>query len=267
MLVIKYDGLDAENHRLDAQTGSESLDGFGHALTLIGHYAATGSVRFRAPYSDDVRFFFTANREGSLEWLLETAISHPGGVAFGLSAEGISALAMYVLTRTIGGEPAAELKEIETLAGAKQGDLEALIEAVEPALKRAHRTIGVSAATISLIDTRAGGDGVLFDESSKHYLENDLDGGSDTQDVSIGALNVNSRYGRAYFSDLGRTVPFRVDREASPRTMTELSRALDDYAKRNGVTVSITFRRIMSSDDRLKRVVIYDAQHLKGDEL
>lgn len=267
MLIIKYEGLDADHHRLDAQTGSESLAGFGHALTLIAHYAATGSVRFRAPYSDQVKFFFTANREGSLEWLLETAVSHPADIAFGLGVEGISALAMHVLARAIGAEPPDSLDKVHGLKSAREGDIEALVEAVEPALKRAHRTIGISASTISLIETQSRSLSVLFDQESKHYLEDDVDGGMLTQDVSVGALNVNSRYGRAYFSDLGRTVPFRVDREAHPRTMTELSRALDDYAKKNGVTVSITFRRIMSSDNRLKRVVIHNAKHLEGDEL
>ena len=266
MLILKYDGLDAERHRLDALTGGESLAGFGHALTLISHYAATGQVRFRAPYSRDVRFYFTGSRDGSLEWVIQTVANHPEAIALGLGANGLSALVAYVFNRAIGREPDTDLREIEKLDGARSGDLEALIEAVEPSVRRAHRVIGSSAAEITLFDPERPAARAYFDRTSKDYLENDLNGGISTQDVSVGALNVNSRYGRAFFADLGRTVPFKVAREAHPRTMTELSRGINNYAKKNGLTVSIRFMKILAVDDRLKRVIIYDAYHLESDD-
>lgn len=96
-------------------------------------------------------------------------------------------------------------------------------------------------------------------EATKEYLKSeDIDDRSRTQDVSVGALNVNSRNGRVYFHDLGRTVPFYVSREADNRTIPTLSRFLTQYAERTGATVNIQFRRIKYPDGRLKKIIIYD---------
>lgn len=263
MFILKYEGLDADRHLLDALTGGESLAGFGHALTLVAHYAATEKVKFRAPYSRDVRFYFQKSREGSLEWMLHAA--SPDNIALGLGAGGLINLVSYVFARSI-GQDSDLLDDVDGIEQ-RAGDLEALVEAVEPSLRKAHRAIGTTAKTITLFDNSSKKTSVFFDATSKEYLNDDIDAGTSTQDVSIPAMNINSRYGRAYFSDLSRTVPFKVSLDATPRTITELSRALDDYANKNGVTVNIRFLRIKSSDERLKRIVIYDAKHLDSDDL
>lgn len=261
-LILKYDGGDADEHRLDAQFGGESFAGIGHALTLVSHYAATGTVRQRAPYSKETRFYYTVPRKGSVEWLIETVINNPEAIMVGLGVNGVTELVKYVFSRAVGKAPKIEHPVVEALDENRSGDLEALVEAVEPALKRAHRVVGSSADKIVIINGNNNNVLVGFDAKSKAYLEEDVDAGRDTQDVTVSSLNVNSRYGRVFFGDLHRTVPFRVDRTARGRTITQLSKALDNYAKKNGRTVSITFSRIEASDGRLKRIVIHDARHL-----
>jgi hypothetical protein len=265
-LILKYEGDDADDHRLDVQLGGESLAGIGHALTLISHYAATGKVRQRAPYSEETRFYFTATQKGSIEWLIQTCINNPEAIMVGLGVNGITELVKYVFSRAVGKAPKINHNVVKALDEHRSGDLEALIEAVEPSLKRGHRVIGTSAQQITIVNGNNNQVLVGFDPGSKAYLEDDIDGGQSTQDVSISSLNVNSRYGRAYFGDLKRTVPFRVDRDASARTMTQLSKALDNYAKKTGRTVNITFTRIEATDERLKRIVIHDAKHLASDD-
>lgn len=261
MIILKYEGGDADDHRLDALTGGESLEGLGRALSLVAHFAATGEVRQRAPYSKEARFVFSANRAGSLEWLVEYVQNNPGEIALGLGVNGITALVAWVWAKAIGRAEKAP-KAIEALDEARSGDIEALVEAVEPSLKKAHRAIGPTAQQILIINGNNNNVIVGFDLKSRSYLEKDHDGGISTQDVSVASLNVNSRYGRVYFLDLGRTVPFKIDRDAHGRTLTELSKALDNYAKKTGATVNIRFRRIEAEDGRLKRIMIYDAWHL-----
>jgi hypothetical protein len=263
-IILKYEGLDADEHRLDAQFGGESLAGVGHALTLVSHYAATGVVRQRAPYSEETRFYFTAARPGSVDWLMQVVVNNPDAVMVGLGVNGVTELVKYVFSRAVGKTPKIEHPVVKALDHDRSGDLEALVEAVEPALKRAHRVIGASAQHITIINGSNNNVLVGFDAGSKAYLEEDVDRGRDTQDVSVSSLNVNSRYGRVYFQDLHRTVPFKVDRDARPRTITQLSKALDNYAKKTGRAVTITFSRIEASDGRLKRIVIHDARHLKA---
>ena len=86
---------------------------------------------------------------------------------------------------------------------------------------------------------------IRLDEETKKYLATEYpDEITSTQDVSVGALNVNSRNGRVFFHDLGRTVPFYVPRDAESRTVPTLSRFLTQYAEKTGATVNINFRRI-----------------------
>lgn len=106
---------------------------------------------------------------------------------------------------------------------------------------------------------------MALNENTKEYLDSeDIEPRRSAQDVSVSALNVNSRYGRVFFPDLGRTVPFKVPRDAAGRTMSMLSRYLVRYAERAGrranrpINVHIEFRRVHHTDGRLKRVIIYD---------
>ncbi|HXH53736.1 MAG TPA: hypothetical protein VNH53_09965 [Sphingomicrobium sp.] len=266
-LILKYEGLDADEHRLDAQFGGESLAGIGHGLTLISHYAATATVRQRAPYSEETRFYFVGSRQGSLDWLLQVVISNPDAVMVGLGVNGVTELVKYVFSRAIGKTPKITNPAVASLDKDRSGDLEALVEAVEPALKRGHRVIGESVRQITIINGSNNQVMVGFDAKSKAYLEEDVDAGTDTQDVSVASLNVNSKHGRVYFHDLKRTVPFKIDRDATLRTITQLSRALHYYARKTGRRVNIKFTRIEASDGRLKRILIHDAKHLTEDDV
>ena len=105
---------------------------------------------------------------------------------------------------------------------------------------------------------------MILNEESREYMETeDVVARVDVQDVSVGALNVNSRNGRVFFHDLGRTVPFYVPRDAEPRTIPILSRYLTQYAEKTGATVNIRFRRVRYADERLKRIIIYDCYSIR----
>ena len=88
----------------------------------------------------------------------------------------------------------------------------------------------------------------------------------DIQDVAISDLNVNDKTGRAYFLDLKRTIPFRVSKDADPKTMMVLSAGIDRYANKIAAPIRITFSRVEAIDGRLKRIVILKAEDV-SDEL
>jgi len=145
----------------------------------------------------------------------------------------------------------------------KSGDVEALTEAISPSLLRGHAWIGHPDQRISIKSGRQ----ILvdFNKKTKEYLKDEIaEEGRSTQDVSVAALNVNSKHGRVFFFDLGRTVPFRVDKNAEARTVPNLSRYLTQYADRTGATVNIQFKKIFYIDGRLKRIVIYDCYGVEG---
>ncbi|WP_426255289.1 hypothetical protein [Sphingomonas sp. DC2300-3] len=256
-LEICFTGSEARRHHIEANAGLESLAGLAHAATLIAHFAATNVVRQRQPYDDRLRFFFQEARPGSLTALLALG----GDLATGAAGNLVYDLVKGIWKRATGTE--GDLQAGDHLY--RGGDIDALTEAVSPSLLRGHAWIGDRDKNISIKTGRQ----ILLDLNSntKDYLKNEIfEEGTSTQDVSVAALNVNSRHGRAFFFDIGRTIPFKVDRNANPRTLPTLARFLRDYAERNGATVSIHFKKILYIDGRLKRVIIYDCYGVDGED-
>jgi aromatic ring-opening dioxygenase LigB subunit len=106
---------------------------------------------------------------------------------------------------------------------------------------------------------------VDFNQRTKQYLKDEIiEEGESTQDVSVAALNANSKYGRVFFLDLGRTIPFRVDKNAVARTVPNLSRYLTQYVDNTGATVNIRFKKVLHVDGRLKRIIISDCYGIEG---
>jgi hypothetical protein len=265
LLTVSFQGLDADNHHIEAYSGIESAAGLARTLTLIAHYAATGVVRHRWPFSDNAQVFLEGTEDGSFNWKMAlTVVGAP--LAIGLSTNAIYDLTKLVLVRAIGEEHAPQNQQIIELSEKKSGDIDALVEAVEPALKKAHYGIDQTATKITISDTTTKSVVVEFDGKSKSYLMDNVDGGLSEQDVSVSSLNANDRTGRAYFLDLKRTIPFRVDRDAAPGTMAVLSASLDQYVNRNPAPVRLYFKRIETTDGRLKRVEIHRAEDVSDDD-
>jgi len=258
---IKFAGGEADTHSIDLYEGAESLAGFGRVTALVAHYVATGEVRFRAPYSSQFQFQITGTEQGSLK-ILVRELSRLADQAQAASQRlRASALLRRVVRRATGNAAQGSLN----LPGweVPEGTVDALSEAATPGLQRAHRWIDREAKSIYL--NPDGADPIELNSITKQYLENEeISLQEDVQDVSVGALNVNSRNGRVFFHDLGRTVPFWVPKDATDRTIPTLSRYLTQYAEKTGATVNIRFKRVSFPDGRLKRLIVSDCYSLEG---
>ena len=265
-LMVTFSGLDADAGHLDVFSGVESMAGIARALTLIAHYCATGEVRHRFPFTDDVKFFLEGTEEGSFKWRLRlfvaAAASNP--LAINLASNVIYDISKLVITRAIGQEPKDITQDVQSLDRAKGGDINALVEAIEPALKKGHYGVGGTANSVTISEEYSKKIIIKFDQSSKDFLLQDIHGDDSSQQVSISALNANDGTGRAYFLDLHRTVPFRVSKSAKEGTLSTLSSSLDAYVNDDPAPVEISFERIETADGRLKRIVIFEARNVAG---
>jgi hypothetical protein len=252
-LIIKFQGAEAEGHRIEAKKGLEALAGFSAATARIAHYVAEGKVRYRQPFSDSVELYLERTEPGSLNFIFGTVVK--GARKVGEARQTTDRLIRRVIRRATG-----QAKEGSLTVGDREipaGDIDALAEAIEPSLRRAHAWTNTRGKSMTV----TGDDAKPFvlSKATKDYLDSEIeDDHESVQDVSVGALNVNGRTGGVYFHDLGRTVPFYVPRNAAARTITVLSRYLTQYAEKTGATVNISFRRIRYPDERLKRIIIHD---------
>jgi hypothetical protein len=248
---IKFVGEEAEEHRLEAYDGIKSLDGIIRVARIATHYAATGEVRFRAPYTDLLDTHISITQEGSFEMLFEQVSKITHGAAH--AKRKADALLNRVIRRGTGQAEHENLAVDDEVI--PSGDIEAMVEAAEGGLKSAHRWITSGNKRIYVNDDQGE---VELNSETRTYVEDVEMGQEVTRDVSVAALNVNNRTGRVYLHDEGRTVPFLIHRQAEGRTITTLSTFLDEYAHKTGATVNIRYRPMVHIDGRIKRIIIFD---------
>lgn len=252
-LKIKFSGGEADNNRLEAYDGLKSVDGLIRVARIATHYAATNEVRMRAPYTETLSMQLVTSQPGSFEMLFENVAKSLDSN----SAQRVKAVSSSLIDRLL-KRGTGQTDDAELVVDGQvipSGDIDAMAEASEAGLKAAHRWINSEQKKI--IVSGSGGKAKLNSET-REYVETEVDSGEAVQDVSVAALNVNSKNGRAYFYDEHRTIPFIVHRDAEPRTMSNLSKYLNEYARKTGATVNIRFRRIDHIDGRTKRIIIFD---------
>jgi hypothetical protein len=250
---IKFEGAEADENRLEAYEGIKSIEGLIRVARIATHYAATGEVRFRAPYTTLLEAQISQIQNGSFEMLFDYASRIASVVKADEAKTKAEALFTFLVRRGTGQTEDEDLEvEGEIIPS---GDIAAMSEAAESALKASHRWLDDDDKKITVVD---GDDSTSLDLETKEYVEEEFIGDEDTRDVRVAAMNVNSKNGRVYLLDEHRTVPFLVHRDATPRTVTNLSRYIPKYAQKTNETVNILYRPVRHIDERIKRLIIFD---------
>lgn len=264
-LIVSFRGLDADNHHVEAFAGARSIAGVSRSLALVANYASTGSVRYRYPFDQSLQFYIEGTIPGSFNWKL-ALVGVGGPLALGLSTNAVYDLGKLVIGKAVGSEVTQVVPEVADLNARRGGDIEALVEAAEPALKEAHYGIGSTTQQIIIINGNNNAPIVALDADTRDYLNTSIPAPVAVQDVSVAALNANDKTGRIFLFDLGRTVAFKISNEATGRTMVNLSRGLEQYARGTGATVEVRYQPIEAADGRVKRVIVYDAKFVEPDD-
>jgi hypothetical protein len=250
---IKFEGAEADENRLEAYEGIKSIEGLIRVARIATHYAATGEVRFRAPYTDLLEAQISQIQNGSFEMLFDYASRIVNAAQSFEAKEKAEALFSFLVRRGTGQTDEEELTVDDEII--PSGDIAAMSEAAESALKASHRWIDRGEKTITVFD---GDDSTTLDLDTKEYVEEEVIGDEATRDVRVAAINVNSKNGRVFLLDEHRTVPFIVHKDAAPRTVTNLSNYIPKYAKKTNETVNIRYRPVRHIDERIKRLIIFD---------
>jgi len=187
------------------------------------------------------------------------------GVAAGASV-GLPTLAFKLLRRVSARATGVPTRADETkaLEERHQGTFDALVEAAEPSLVRAHRVITSQKTTISF---KRKAFEFEFNRETKKYIEtNVLDDRASRTVGNVASLNVNSRTGRIFIDELGRGVPFLVHKDASDGTMRAMARSLENYASTRlaNSDLTIRYRATRAGDGTIKRIVVYSADFMFG---
>ena len=263
-LVARFTGDEAEKHRVPAHEGSQSLYGISRGIVLINHFISEGEIKKRAPFTQKTQLYLEPPQRGSLEAILTIAIENPQSLALGSGIIGGVIANLFTdalkttFNRVVGRDVSPESETLRKISEKHSGDFEALIDAIEPSARRGHTVIEQGVQKIAIVN---GDDNIInFDGETKKYVEySNKSQIFEEMDVSIGSLNVNTGYGRAFLIDTGKTVPFHIHNHASAKTGAVLSESLNRYAQEKDSNITVKYVKVTSSDGRIKKLIIHDA--------
>lgn len=263
--VAAFQGEEAERHQLPAYEGFQSLVGVSRSLLLISNYLTEGKIRKRAPFSSEIEFIIRPMRKGSFEAVISAIIEAPvpvqigGSIALSITASALYDVVKTVVRRAVGLTARPDTAQGRQIAEARSGDMEALVDAVEPALSLAHTAINSGANSIVLIGNN--NQIVTLDSGTREYVRTSIvDEKEEYVIVSVGSYNVNSRYGRVFLPDSQKTIPFVLSEQADEMTMRNLVGSLTSYAMRRNQWLRAVVRRVKSVDGRTKKFIILQAR-------
>ncbi|MDW6025174.1 hypothetical protein SAZ10_25780 [Mesorhizobium sp. BAC0120] len=269
-ILVKFTGAMAEEHRVPAYEAAESLRGISLAVMISSYYLVEGRVRHRKFESRKFELNLVAQRPGSFESVLELA-SDPTliSIALGLSTS-IGGTFIYefiksIINRSIGGSGEASIEALEAEDRLKTGDLTALVEAIEPAMRGAHKSIGYGASNIFIIT--GDHNNINLNERTKDYVHTSkLSKSIQIKRFSVASFNANSGYGRAYDFEERRTIPFEISSSIDRKSLSALLKSFDSYARRRrfgddlASSVALKYQPVLSADGRVKKLSIIAAR-------
>lgn len=265
-LIVSFQGGLAEQHKLPAYAASQSLYGVSRSLLIVTNYLSEGRVR-RRDFDPRRRGFdinLVAQREGSFEFLFEI-LADPAVHAIGqsvvtkIAGDFTVAFIKSVFQRVTGGSADPEIEALELNGDLHTGDISALVEAIEPAMKAAHSTVNHGATNIVIV---SGDNNIVnLDASTKRYIFESINDERPQQKAfSIASFNANTYSGRAYDYDRRMTVPFDLFKGADRATLTAIMQSMSGYTLRNhgenedASMIALEYTATLASDGRIKKI-------------
>lgn len=252
----------AERHVMEGYDGYTALAGAAFTLSLVTNYVETGIIRHRGEFVGRHSVIAEPMQRGSLIADFKVMMGGAPPAKFDLPDESKSGL-LYglvrrVIHRNIGLPSEALNDETQYLIDEFGGDVEALVSATEPSLRNAHGAIGNSAASVEWVGGFSSM-GTLNPESKAYMKASILDPTLIVKKVSVSGFFGNTGRGLIFDPDLNHNISVSMTRDTLLNVGTVFSYGLDQYLKKTGNTVTISFTRMLASDGRPKHYIIKDA--------
>lgn len=255
----------ADDHLLPAYDGYNALAGLSLSLSMVTNYVETGVIRHRGAFPGRLAVKTGPIEEGSVSSALIVAL--PAAVLIGgalIQGDEVKRVLYDIFKRTIDrnlGLPVEpETDTLRRLENTHGGDLEALVAAIEPSVRQSHSVIGEGVQTLNVYGGRNRV--TQYNVETKAYVEGAIeDNRARDDEFSVSSFNVNTGYGRVFDADVGRVVPFKVNRGALDSTKAVLSWGLNEYANGTGRKVLIRYTVLNALDGTPKRYYILDASY------
>lgn len=266
-LVVSLSGGLANSGEVPAFTALESMHGLAQAAMMVIYYSQTGEIRRRKFKDLNVDFRLTNTREGSFEFIFEFSQFAPYLIdAYGKGLANASwELMSSVFRRVIGFSAEKRIEDAEGDGRLNAGDIGALEQAVEPAIRKAHSVINHGASSVNIY-VEGNENKIIFNTKSKEYLhENIFNDEVRSQRFLVTSYDGRNRTGRLFDLEDEQAYTFELLAEANRHSLVVLVDAARAYALRQKgkfdeqMEVVCVFTSVDAPDGRKKRLKVFAA--------
>ncbi|WP_421406888.1 hypothetical protein [Agrobacterium tumefaciens] len=276
LIDVNFSGGLADAHRLPAYDGAKSLEGITRSLLIVTNFLVEGRVRHRDFGRVPLTFNIVAQQPGSFQTVFEIAYTAAviGGpvlqeVASSVASDLLTDLIRTTFKRATGSAEEEVSPEVIRIEAARGGDVDALVDAIEPALRQSHTVInhGVTNITINNYAQPERPVARLNRETKGYMWDNVIDDRTRIKLFSIASFNANQGTGRAFDLEEGRSIPFRLSPDADRQTVDTLLGSISSYTRRRRLgdnltsAIALVYTCVLSVDGRVKKITIQRARN------
>jgi hypothetical protein len=229
--IIKFEGGLADAHKLPAYNAAQSLAGMTRSILIPVAYLEEGKVRRRNLCNTRAyQLNLLTPKRGSFESVLEfirvpSLLAAASALGLALTIEFTKDFIYSIIRRSIGQKADEKIESLESQSKLSAGDMAALVDAIGPAMREAHTTIGSGAQNIFIIN---GSNNVIrLDSKTKAYVNTSIhDDEINVQDFSIASFNANTGNGRAFDYEVGHTIAFELNENADAKSINAITESM-----------------------------------------
>jgi hypothetical protein len=213
-VVIEYEGLVADEGRMELFEASEAIKGLATATNLITHgFVHDDEVRNRVVKKKDFNTYLKGARKGCFEIDLEVSFEekviekHGRTVIVNKYWDYLA----YAIANAVGEEYEPQTPYLEKLIDEKPFVFDEMAIELERHLVQIHRPILSRNAEVARFHRPKSGDKIVLNRTTLEYVAESNK--SNVEHAWIGNVtryNILTGAGRVYIDDLGRTVPFKI---------------------------------------------------------
>lgn len=265
-----FKGGSARNHLVPAYDSISALYGISRGILVPTHFLTDDAVRHRNISSPNYNLFLSPPREGSVEFLFQLAVNlgpvlanHP--IVTGVTTKVVSEFITNSMKRTVGKDDQIKKNILEERID--EGTKEAIAASMEPSIRSGHKIINNGVLNITV---NAGDNSVVFDGSTKNYINNfNVSDSLSTRLLSVGSYNVNTKSGGAFDSEAGRVIPFTLASNTDGQSIISILDSQRAYAQyrmsenpeeRDRAFIAMQHYEIRDGNNKLKRLEIVKAR-------
>lgn len=266
-LIVSLKGAESDKHEVPAFTALDTAHAVSQALMMIVNYAQTGEIRRRNFKDLDIQINLKTSQPGSFEFVFEFSNYAPYLIdAYGKGlADASWKLIETVFNRATGVNGGGEIEEAADDGRINPGDLGALIQAVEPSVRRAHSVVNHGANNVNIF-IEGDKNQINLDHESKEYMfESIFNDESRSQRFLVTSFDGRNRSGRLFDLEAEQAFTFDLLADANRKSLTVIVDAARAYALRQkgkfdeNMEAVCAFTSIDAPDGRQKRLKVYAA--------